>query len=406
MWNALKANGINSMLICQWGVPYQASSGLQGPNQWTQSVSTSFRLSDDMTNSWSSVYRIYNQAIHIAASGLIRPGHHADADLLEVGNNGMTATEQATHFAAWAMLKSALMISTNVPNMSSATLSILLNQGLISINQDDLGTPVTLVQRWTNDYDVWMGNLTNGDKAVLVIDLSNTARTLTLNMATLGLTSATVNNLWTSSTTSAASTYASSVQAHGSLALRLSNVQAASSSPSVNYVAASSGTVSSGASVSSCSGCISGNRVSNVGGSSNGALTLNGITASATTQTVRFDYINCDITYAFGSSGSNERFASISVNGGAAKTVSFPLSGYNWNSDVTRGYKVDLSDFKVGGGNSIKISGVSGGYAPDFDRIGFSTTTTASTTTGTTTATSSSTSASTTTSSSPSGWYV
>jgi alpha-galactosidase len=78
MWNALKANNINSMLICQWGVPYQASSGLQGPNQWTQGISTSFRLSDDMTDSWSSVYRIYNQAIHIAASGLIRPGHHAD----------------------------------------------------------------------------------------------------------------------------------------------------------------------------------------------------------------------------------------------------------------------------------------------------------------------------------------
>jgi alpha-galactosidase len=369
MWNALKANGISSMLICQWGAPYTSSSGLQGPNQWTQGISTSFRLSDDITNSWGSVNQIYNQAIHIAASGLIRPGHHADMDLLQVGNNGMTITEQATHFASWAMLKSALMLSTNIPNLSTEVQNIVSNKGLIAINQDDLGTPVVLVQRFTKNYDVWMGNLTNGDRAVLVVDQSNTARTLTLDLATLGLASATVANLWTSATTTAATSYSSSVQGHGSLALRLSDVKAAApSSETINYIAASSGAVGGGASVSSCSACSSGKKVGSVGGSG-GTLTLSGITSSKTSQTVRFDYINGDVGFSFGTA-TNDRLASISVNGGAGQTVSFPLSGYNWDKDVTRGYKVDLTGFKVGGGNTIKISGVSGGYAPDFDRIG------------------------------------
>jgi len=367
MWKELQRVGIPGMLICQWGVPFTTSTGLQGPAQWTKPISTSFRLSDDITSGWASMFRIYNQAVHIAKSGLVAPGHIADADLLMVGNSGMTFDEQATHFAAWAMLKSALMVSTDVAALSNELVAVLQNKDLIAINQDSAVKPVTLRQRWSGDRDLWAGDLANGDMAVLVVDLSNTARTLSLQLSELDIASASIKDLWTGKTVSEAS-LSKQVKAHGSLAIRLSNIRRSTAAkPTYKYVSASTGSLSSGASTQSCSGCTSSNKVGNLGGSSNGRVTLSNIRTSKATQTVYFDYINGQVDYM---GGSNERVAAISVNGGAAKTVSFPLSGYNWDKDVSKNYGVELSGFSTTGSNTITISGVGSAYAPDIDRIG------------------------------------
>lgn len=115
MQNALSSVGIKGMLVCQWGVPYTNSSGLlYGPYAWAPPLSTSYRVSDDIARGWNNVMRIYNQQIHVAVQDLTGPGQFADMDLLEVGNPDMTITEQATHFAMWAFLKSPLLISTRL----------------------------------------------------------------------------------------------------------------------------------------------------------------------------------------------------------------------------------------------------------------------------------------------------
>ncbi|KAF5698417.1 hypothetical protein FGLOB1_12067 [Fusarium globosum] len=338
MWSELQKVGIPGMLICQWGVPYSSSSGLEGPAEWTQNVSTSFRLSDDIAEGWGNVYRISNQAIHIAHRGLSGPGHIADADLLEVGNSGMTFDEQATHFALWAMLKSALMISTDITALSDQTVAVLQNKDLISINQDAAVKP------------------------------SNSARTLSLQLSTLGYQSADIKDLWTGKTTTGASSFSKQVNGHGSVALRLSNIKKLSSSANYKYTSVSTGSLSSGAKTASCSGCTSSTKVGNVGGSTNGQVVLSNISTSKATQNVLFDYINGDVGFSFTGS-TNDRLASIKVNGGTAQIVSFPLTGYNWDKDVYKGYAVELSGFNTSGPNTITISGVNGGWAPDFDRL-------------------------------------
>ncbi|KAF9693028.1 hypothetical protein EKO04_009311 [Ascochyta lentis] len=368
MWKELQRVGIPGMLICQWGTPFSSSGGLQGPKDWTKGISTSFRLSDDIAQGWGNIYRIYNQAVHIAASGVVGPGHIADADLLEVGNQGMTFDEQATHFAAWAMLKSALVISTDVTALSNDAVKVLQNKDLLAINQDSAVKPITLKQRWTSDRDLWSGDLANGDVAVLVVDLSNARRTLTVQLASLGIQSATIKDLWAGTTTQNAGSFSKQVNARGSLALRLSNIKRTSTTTNYNYISASTGSLAAGANIQSCTGCTSTNKVGNLGGPSNGALTLSNIRTSQATQVVRFDYLNGEVGYLGGS--NNERLASISINGGAAKTVSFPLTGYNWDKDVSKGYAVELSGFSTTGTNSIVIKGVKSGYAPDIDRIG------------------------------------
>ncbi|KAK2593103.1 hypothetical protein QQS21_009193 [Conoideocrella luteorostrata] len=369
MWNELQRVGISGMLVCQWGVPFSTSNGLQGPAQWTKGLSTSFRLSDDIAKGWGNVYRIYNQAIHVARSGVISPGNTADADLLEVGNDGMTFDEQASHFAAWAMLKSALMISTNISALSDVTIAVLQNKDLIAINQDPAVKPIRLVQRWTGNRDLWAGDLANGDLAVFCMDLSNARRTLTIQLSELGLASATIKDLWTGKTMSNTGSYSKQINGHGSLALRLSNIRrACTSPPKYTYVSVATGYLSSGASLQPCSGCTSSHKVGNLGGSSGGKVVLSNIRTSKASQTVKVDYVNGEVGYLGGS--NNERLASIRVNGGPGQTVSFPLSGYNWDKDVCKGYAVVLSGFNTEKPNTIDISGVGIAWAPDFDRVG------------------------------------
>ncbi|KAK4495703.1 hypothetical protein PRZ48_012971 [Zasmidium cellare] len=368
--------GIKGMLVCQWGTPYSSPTGLEGPATWTPPIANSFRVSDDIVTGWANVMRIMNQDIHVNLKGLNGPGHFSDMDLLEVGNPGMTNAEQASHFAIWALFKSALMVSTAVPTMTDATFSILSNKDLIAINQDSLGKPATLIQRFTNDHDVYSGPLANGDRAVLLLDQSNTTRTLALNFTALGIDTATVKNLWTGRTTTNVKSYSAQVPPHGSLPLRLSNIKTLQTpTPKLVYISASSGTLAGGANIQSCSGCSNGTKVgyiSNTGGS----LTLSNIRTSQSTQDVRFDYINCEVGYLYNpsgeSNGPNVRGASISVNGGPGQSVLFPLTGYNWDKDVTKSFLVRLSGFNTGSTNTIKISGLSGSttYAPDIDRIG------------------------------------
>lgn len=65
--------------------------------------------------------------------------------MLEVGNNGrgapvgnLTYHEQRTHFTAWALLKSHLLIGTDLRNATQETIEILTNREIIELNQDPI----------------------------------------------------------------------------------------------------------------------------------------------------------------------------------------------------------------------------------------------------------------------------
>lgn len=368
MWNELQKVGIGGFLICQWGTAYTTPNGLVGPASWTKGISTSFRMSDDMAQGWDNVIRIYNEVLHIARSGIVGPHNIADMDLLEVGNAGMTHDEQASHFAIWAMLKSALMISTDIERVDSNSIAILQNKGLIAINQDPLVKPVTLVQRWTADKDLLAGDLANGDKAVLLVNLKSVSSDMGFDLSKLGLAQADILDLWTGETHTGVSSFSKHVEGHGNIALRLSNVKSDGVSLLRSWFAAENGSLGSGAQKSPCRGCSSPNKVGYIGGGSNGYVTINNIYTSRERQTVLFDYINCDLIFI--NSGFNERLASVSVNNGTPQVVSFVLSGYNWEADVYPNYAIELAGFRTDGPNSITISGANGGFGPDLVRIG------------------------------------
>lgn len=259
------------------------------------------------------------------------------------------------------------MISTQMDKASPDSLALLANKELLAINQDSMGKPIQLIQRFTNDHDVYAGPLPNGDVAVLIVEQGNLAGSMKIDFSLLEIVSADVHDLWSGEKKTKVDSYTAEMDQHGCIALRLSNVRRPSTfSDKIAWHSATSG---KGGVRADCSGC---SGKSKVGGIDDATVyRLENITAARAKSTLLFDYINAEVQFSF-QGETNERGALIRVNGGEEQSVSFPLSGYNWDTDVWKNYRVDLTGFVVGGGNYIEIRGGStlSQYAPDLDRIG------------------------------------
>jgi len=67
---------------------------------------------------------VYNDSLAYITSNPLPHSNHAYADMLEIGN-GMSAAEERSLFALWAVIKSPLIIGTNISQLSTSKLAIL-----------------------------------------------------------------------------------------------------------------------------------------------------------------------------------------------------------------------------------------------------------------------------------------
>lgn len=349
--------------ICEWGV--------QDPARWPAStVGHSWRISNDIgpPASWDNLFRIINQVVPITQ--FASPGGWNDMDMLEVGNSGLTAAEQQTHFAFWAAAKSPLFISTDLTKISNNALNILKNTRVIALNQDSLGKSISFKRRYTNDHDVWAGPLSDGSTVAVIVNWQNQARSLTFNLADVGFSSAMASDLISGASLGRLSgSYTTSIDAHGVIVLKLSGATSVSPPSLTFYNAAASGsTLAGGASVRVVSSSIS--VVGFVG--NGGTLTFHNVDGgtSGGTKLLSVDYINADFVFS-NTNCSNCRNAFFSVNGGSPIQVQMPISGQSWDI-LFSGYLVSLPGFKAGKTNTIQISNPNA-FAPDFYRIGVAT---------------------------------
>jgi len=212
--------------LCEWG--------REQPWLWARRFGQSWRTTDDIGPHWDAITSIINQNQFIAwASDFY--GHN-DMDILEVGNGDLTYEEAKTHFTAWALMKSPLLISADLPTVTNETLEILTNHEIIAINQDPIfGTSVTPFRwgingDWTNDYAhpavFWSGETQNGTVFMLINSLDY-ATDLAFNLTESPWIRAgrqySVRDLWTHTDngTAVRSFRAHMVPAHGVVALLL-----------------------------------------------------------------------------------------------------------------------------------------------------------------------------------------
>lgn len=179
MSTALKASGRNIYYaLCNWGADSVWT--------WGGSVGNSWRISSDVTDAFSSISSIASNAYSYASYDA--PGGFNDWDMLEIGNGGLSAAEERTHFGLWCLAKSPLLIGTDLSKISSTSLAVLLNTELIAINQDSLGkaaapfTPTGQSSPVSGTlYPYWAGPLSNGVAIGLIATTS--AKTFTVSLS-------------------------------------------------------------------------------------------------------------------------------------------------------------------------------------------------------------------------------
>ena len=160
--------------VCRWAYP----------GTWISDVADSWRTTGDIWCGWQSVRDIIRENLYIQA--YTGGGHYNDMDMLEIGRT-LSHDEEVTHMAYWCIASSPLLIGCDMANIPDASLALLKNRDLIAMNQDALGLGAPVVQRSGDIYVVAkdMEQLHGPKRAVVVMNLGDTRRTIALDLAAL-----------------------------------------------------------------------------------------------------------------------------------------------------------------------------------------------------------------------------
>ena len=199
MADALRQSGRPiAFSICEWGTAK--------PWLWAKNVGNLWRTTGDIWDSFDKDDKAHSWAHSVTDIADLNeplwpyaaPGHWNDADMLEVGNGGMTPTEYRSHFSLWAMMASPLMAGNDVAHMDDSTRSILLNKEVIAVDQDPLGIQGHRVRK-DGGSEIWIKPLAGGSAAVLLFNRSEQSAAIRLSAEELGWpprVTAKVRDLW------------------------------------------------------------------------------------------------------------------------------------------------------------------------------------------------------------------
>ncbi len=191
--------------------------------QWLPKLSNLWRFGSDISGNWQSVVRNYTEGNTPGLPEQGGPGHWNDADMLEIGNGGLSLTEEQSQFTLWSEMASPLLLSTEVADLSPAELSIVSNRDVIAVDRDPLGRQGKIVDRG-KDWDALSRPLANGDYAVVLFNQSDSAQTITTTAKAAGLPSLhsyALTDLVTKAQTQSSGPIAANVAAHGTVIYRV-----------------------------------------------------------------------------------------------------------------------------------------------------------------------------------------
>jgi alpha-galactosidase len=222
MSDALRSTGRDILFsICEWGNTR--------PWLWAPKIGNMWRTTGDITDKWSGKHGYSWGVVNIADLNeplwpYAGPGHWNDADMLEVGNGGMTPTEYRSHFSLWVMMASPLIAGNDVANLDEATRSILLNREVIAVDQDPLGVQGRRVWKDGNR-EVWTKPLAGGARALLLFNRGEVPAEITGTWEQLGYPAglrARVRDLWEHKDLKPASGgFSATVQPHGVVMVKI-----------------------------------------------------------------------------------------------------------------------------------------------------------------------------------------
>lgn len=168
MSDALKLSGRPIVFsICEWGE--------NQPWKWGKGIGHMWRVTPDIRDcyqckfDWGGVGVLDIVDIMADLYPYAGPGHWNDAEMLEVGNGGMTRDEYITHFSMWCMLATPLMAGNDLRKMDAETIEILTNKEAIAVNQDSMGQQARRFMDM-GEKEIWAKPLANGELAVCFLN--------------------------------------------------------------------------------------------------------------------------------------------------------------------------------------------------------------------------------------------
>ncbi|SEF20490.1 Ricin-type beta-trefoil lectin domain-containing protein [Amycolatopsis pretoriensis] len=216
-----------TLSICDWGK--------KNPWNWGAGTAPMWRTSTDIiyygqTATLPQALTNFDQAQHPVSQ---HTGYVNDPDMLTVGMPGLTAAQGRTELGMWAVSGAPLLAGNNLATMTAETANILKNREVVAVDQDPRGLQGVKVAEDAAGLQVYGKVLSgSGKRAVLLLNRTSSAATMTVRWADLGLTtaSAKVRNLWAGSDKGGYTTgYSVSVPADDSVLLTVQGTDAAQS---------------------------------------------------------------------------------------------------------------------------------------------------------------------------------
>lgn len=183
--------------LCIWGAA--------NVRAWGKNYGNISRTSDDISPHWGRMLTNFDSAARRALYG--KPGAWNDPDMLFIGKgdfDGDHLTEARSHFALWAIINAPLLIGTDLRTTPQSLMDVFGNEALIAINQDPGGHQAVIAYD-SDEVQILVKTLTNGEKAVAVLNRGSTAVEAVLTAAHLKLRDdrpIELTDLWTGETTS------------------------------------------------------------------------------------------------------------------------------------------------------------------------------------------------------------
>jgi len=340
MAEAIKKTGRPMIFsLCSWGN--------EQPWEWAQGKAQMWRTDLDISFEknhveWDRVVRNFeSSSAHSVFSG---PESWNDADMLEIGNPGLSDTEAQAQMSMWAISPSPLLAGADLTHMSSRAVEIYLNREVLAVNQDALGAGAERIASAGPGLEVWakvLGSRTSGEYAVLLLNSTEEPNPMEVHWTDLDLLpDARVRDLWSHKDVSTASdSYQAVVPAHGAVLLRVSGTR--SWEHGVVYEAEWPGIERAGvAALFGCGECSRGYAVGLADKNRPGSLHISNIVVPmAGLYTLRVQYVR---------NGIADEEIGIEVNGVKTKALAL-MRSWNWvdvpitlqagENDITLSYK-------------------------------------------------------------------
>ncbi|HXC59532.1 MAG TPA: NPCBM/NEW2 domain-containing protein [Steroidobacteraceae bacterium] len=163
--------------LCIWGAA--------NVRAWAKDVGNTSRTSDDISPAWGRLLVNFDSAVHRALYA--HPGSWNDPDMLYIGAGDFDAghlMEARSHFALWAMLNAPLLIGADLRKTPDVLMDILGNAEIIALDQDPAGNQATVAYD-SNDLQILVKTLANGDKAVAIFNRGSGAQDVVLQATQL-----------------------------------------------------------------------------------------------------------------------------------------------------------------------------------------------------------------------------